>query len=423
MSTCKTSRRRLFSLVLRSVTPYACVACNLSVIAAARMALANETQSRNAARSAVTIAIQLCDEETDRDIKSRLFQEILNVQGPDRGEALRYVIEHCDADYAYNASVIWLQAAKESTADEVLVRVVVEWPEAYQRGILTNDFLRRDSELALRLARVLVDHSRERQPSDNASAGIQPSVPELAALRLATSTNEGDRATARRTLQRYPHSWRLWLVLLDHHEIAAPELAMAREVFATQDVDSLSHVAVAIVLANYDDAASGSCADAIAAVIADFDGRTREEVLSGLRGKPSWPKAIQEYRQRLELLAMLRFAPEDLVERLVSQHLSSPNSDIRGILGLVAARRCPDCLLGAHEQLFSEPEAKYLASRIREWYPMTSDSTLNRWLKELHQAAELRPEQQLSRYVFGPDVAQAAWWIDAEGPHAGRPND
>lgn len=423
MSTCKTSRRRHFSLVLRSVTSYAYVVCNLRILVAPPITFANEAQSRSAASAPTAISKQLCDSGTDRDIKPRLFQDILGMEGPDRDAALKYVIEHCDADYSYNASEIWLQVGNRSTADEVLVRVVVKWPEAYQRGILMSRYLRSDSELTLRLARVLAEHSRERQPGDDANAGIQPSVPELAALRLAQSTKDGDRDSARHTLLRYPHSWRLWLVLFGHHEIAAPELAMAREVFANQDVDSFSRLAVAIVLASNDDAASAYCANAMVAILADFGGGTRDEVLSSLRGKTDWPHAIQEYREKLELLAMLRFAPEDLVERLAAQHLSSPNSDIRGILGLVAARRCPERLLAAGEQLFSEPEAEFLVSRIRAWNPTMANSTLDPWLQKLHQPADLGPQQQLSRYVFGPDVAQAVWWIDTETPHAGRPNN
>lgn len=49
--------------------------------------------------------------------------------------------------------------------------------------------------------------------------------------------------------------------------------------------------------------------------------------------------------------------------------------------------------------------------------------TDHRWLQKLHQSAELKPKEQSSRYVFGPDVAQAVWWIETETPHAGRSND
>lgn len=346
------------------------------------------------------LARTIADRAVSSHDRLQAYYALLDRDGPERREGLIDVLRKADEAYAVMAATTLIDQGDESvTLQEVLRERIIEWPTFQGGALRAIDNVGRPKSLLCIPRAILQELVRRGRPA--ARQGESMTSVDVAAKLLATSGEVEDRELFRRAVHVDPSSHGLWFGLARGGQLETEEVEFAQSVMRGDSYALLSRVAAATALAFEDARAKQFVVEQLRQFLQEF---APKNILLHVmvRRYVDAPVAQGEmdemlrYRRDVGILQALLFLDEVTAKALTFDYLRSTDVGIRMTLGLVAAKRWPEELLGVERGTFPEGEPgefDRLLAAIVFYHPNLrtqsiakgSEEEIKRWLEYIQK--------------------------------------
>ncbi|MCC7292175.1 MAG: hypothetical protein IT449_08970 [Phycisphaerales bacterium] len=347
--------------------------------------------------------------DTTRGLEcARAYNELSQLTGEERTDALRVICLKAHESYAMAAAGELIESSGTSNLDTVLARLP-DSSEAFQRTVLTRVSGWRDPDaccsLARQVLRTITEHPDRIRPY--APDGDIQAVDQAALLLGRWSKDPRDTELIVQVAMVVRNTCGTWLALCGRDR--TPELTeRARAAFHDDSLDTMVRCAAAAFLAASDEDAADFVRRRASDYLDEFSGWNKwdavERSRSSQQGDPQFVEQVQRSRRGLQIFAMLLPAKADDAKAIYRRGATSTNHDIQVSSCLAFAIRWPDEFAEVERSLRERPQTE-----------ATHDALLAVLVK-LHpgmrdQAVRLASEQRLIASLQNLEISGSATWL------------
>jgi hypothetical protein len=254
------------------------------------------------------------------------------------------------------ATEAMMQLIRLRTADieTLALDLVSTFADVNVRNLLAVAGRTRDAHLKMALARATLERADDRTTqisSQRYEIGGQ-GTDGFAAMMLSESSQPADRNLVARVVRKSPHDSGLWLALAKMGVTSSEELSLAYSVMRDTEAPRWARLASAAVLSPHSADAKAFLTTALTSFLTTFGQKDFDTIMAEFRNvRPDTPQDPQStahanFQPGMLMIGILEFVQIPDAERLTFEFLDANNPLVRGALGLVAAKRWPDRLLG-----------------------------------------------------------------------------
>ena len=330
------------------------------------------------------------------------YQALLDRDGPQRRSGLMDVLRSADEHYAAMAGAALIQDGDESvTLQEVLQERIVQGSTFQGQILYAIDVVGRPKRLLGVPRALLREMLRRGRPVPYEEETTRTAL-NVSAKLLATSSEVQDRELFCQAVQVDPSLHGLWFALARGGRLDPVEAELARSVMRDDSYMPLVRVAAGTALAIDDTSAKQFVVEQILHFLQEFwQTNTVFDLLA--RRYSDQPVSQREmdlmlrYRRDVGVLQALLFLDDTTAKPLTLDYLRSTDVGIRMTLGMVAAKRWPEELLGLERHTFPEGEPgefDRLLAAIVFYHPRLraqaiakgSKEEIERWLADVRKS-------------------------------------
>jgi hypothetical protein len=280
----------------------------------------------------------------------KALEAVTSLESPAREAALKSLVKTASEGLATDAMV---QLIRRHVLDiePLAIGLVPTLSDLNVRHLLAAAASTRDAALKMALSRAVLEQAGvEVKPVGAEMSAIagQDTVG-FAAMLLAESRERPDKDLVGSIVRKLPHNSGLWLALAKMDFSNAEERSLARSVVQDGRVLRWARLSAATMLAPRDTDARKLVTDALTSFLTTFGHKDLGALIIQMYSQgPNGPPLLRpgESQYGLRIISLLEFLQIPDAERLTFEFLDANNLWVRGALGLLAAKRWPDRLLG-----------------------------------------------------------------------------
>ena len=322
--------------------------------------------------------VRASDKRLSPEERTAAYEDLASRDPKDRAEAFRSLVGSADETIAAMAARSLLHEERTGAAAIISSRIS-NWSEANQLVVLQELQNIGIDESLMQIPREVLRKSPLRTDVDKKPGSTFPlRAVDLAATLMANSTLADDWTLLTGAVRARPYSRGLWLTMAAGERIEPREAALADSVYKDTTVSMLIRTAAAAALAAGDQAAAEFVTNEITSFLSRFSNQNIEAMMANAYSSTQAKENIIFFQQNLRELGTLRFLRTPSSELLTFNYLNSANQEIRMTLGLIAATRWPERLLGATHDNFSSGEYEMLLGAVSILHPELASSVETR---------------------------------------------